>query len=97
MRHQQQVMCQRFTLSLRTLNQELRMTQEAARSDCRSDSSTCLRPNRQCQVKRLTFHSTAEFGPIPACRLSPKRTRLSQAATAAGAEKPARKGLLVDY
>ena len=63
MRHLQQVMCQRFALSLRILDQVLRMTQEAARSDCRSDSSTCLRANRQCQIKRLTFHSTAEFDP----------------------------------
>jgi hypothetical protein len=37
MRHMQQVMCQRFAQSLRVLLQVLRMTQEAAQSDCRSD------------------------------------------------------------
>jgi hypothetical protein len=66
MQHLQQVMCQRFAQSLRISNQVLRMTQEAARSDCRSDLPTWMRPDKQCQIvrsERLTFHATAEFDP----------------------------------
>jgi hypothetical protein len=55
----QQVMCQRFAQSLRVLFQVLRMAQEAAPSDCRSDLSTWLRPTDNVRSKRLTFHSTS--------------------------------------
>lgn len=51
MRHLQQVMCQRFALSLRVLFQEHRITQEAARSVCRSDLPTWMRLDRQFQIE----------------------------------------------
>ena len=55
MRHLQQVMCQRFALSLRVLDQVLRMTQETALPGCdRTDD---------VRSERLRFHSTTEFDP----------------------------------
>ena len=54
MRLLQQVMSQRHihvVLNLRASNQTLRVTQEAARSDCRSDVPTWMRPDRRCQIE----------------------------------------------
>jgi hypothetical protein len=55
MRHQQQVMCQRFALSLRVLSQVLRMTQEARDPNVGSDLPT-LDATEQTMSDRSDSH-----------------------------------------
>ena len=74
MRHLQQVMCQRFALSLRVLFQVLRMTQEAARSDCRSDLPTWMRPDRRCQIEATHISFNGRVRPYAAGQTSQKQT-----------------------
>jgi len=50
MRLLQQVMCQRLALSLRTLNQELRIRRKRRDPIVGSDLPTWMRPNRRCQI-----------------------------------------------
>src|ERR1022692_4366733 len=81
MRHLQQVMCQRFALSLRTLDQVLRMTQETALPGCdRTDD---------VRSERLRFHSTTEFDPFrtSACPKPAARSRRRQVSASAGARR----------
>jgi hypothetical protein len=76
MRHLQQVLCRRFAQSLRVLFQVLRMTQEAARSDCRFRS-----PYLDATEQTMSDRSDSHFVQRPsstaaAVGVSPKQTYL---------------------
>jgi hypothetical protein len=73
MQRLQRVMCQRFAQSLRVLFQELRMTQEAARSDCRSGLPTWMRLDRQFQIEVTHISFNDRVRPNPDVGQSRKR------------------------
>jgi hypothetical protein len=62
MRLLQQVMCQRFALSLRVLFQVLRMTQEARDPIVVQIFLPACDRTDNVRSKRLPFHSMTEFG-----------------------------------